>query len=110
MEPVKTRGGGSVSNQVWVTQPRMATCRVVAPKRRLNLWRSAIVVARGKGYRYLIRPWLPSQKGASPVCLHMHHATVSAVATVTFFGAKPVPLWEPSQKGCDLERPQAHHQ
>src|SRR4030095_14915050 len=82
---------GSVSNQVWVTQPRMATCRVVAPKRRLNLWRSAIVVARGKGYRYLIRPWLPSQKGASPVCLHMHHATVSAVATVTFFGAKPVP-------------------
>ena len=52
----------------------------------------------------------PSQKGASPVCLHMHQATLPAAAMLTFFGPRPVPWWEPSQKGWLLECPQAHHQ
>ena len=40
----------------------------------------------------------------------MHQAMEFPEAIVTFFGVSPVPLWEPSQNGCWLERPQAHHQ
>jgi hypothetical protein len=40
--------------------------------------------------------------------LQPHHATVLASVISTFIGAKPVPLCEPSQNGCDFDRPQAH--
>jgi hypothetical protein len=52
--------------------------------------------------------WLPSQNGAFFVCLQPHHATVLAVAISVFKGAKPVPLWEPSQNGWPLDFPHAH--
>jgi hypothetical protein len=43
-------------------------------------------------------------------CLQAHQATVLASVISVFFGAKPVPLCEPSQKGWLWERPHAHHQ
>ena len=52
--------------------------------------------------------WLPSQKQLSCVCLQPHHATVLAPVMSTFFGAKLVPLCEPSQNGWPLDRPHAH--
>jgi hypothetical protein len=54
--------------------------------------------------------WLPSQNGAFFVCLHPHQATVLDSVISAFCGAKPVPLCEPSQNGCDFDRPHAHHQ
>jgi hypothetical protein len=54
--------------------------------------------------------WLPSQKHPIFVCLQPHHATVLASVISVFNGAKPVPLCEPSQNGCDFDRPHAHHQ
>jgi len=56
--------------------------------------------------------WLcdPSHIGLWPECLQPHHAIVFASVTSTFCGAKPLPLCEPSQNGCDFDRPQAHHQ
>ena len=43
-------------------------------------------------------------------CLQAHQATVLGSVISVFKGPRPVPLWEPSQKGWLLERPQAHHQ
>ncbi len=43
--------------------------------------------------------WLPSQKGLLRVCLQAHQATGLASVRSTWRGSKPVPLWEPSQKG-----------
>ena len=48
---------------------------------------------------YGIFAWLPSQNAPFLECLQPHHATVLASARSTFFGAKPEPLWEPSQNG-----------
>lgn len=52
----------------------------------------------------------PSQSGGFAVCLHWHHQMVFFSATSYFTGCRPVPLWEPSQNGGWLERPQEHHQ
>jgi hypothetical protein len=54
------------------------------------------------------REWEPSQKQPSCVCLQPHQATVLASAISVFNGVKPVPLCEPSQNGCDFDRPHAH--
>ena len=54
--------------------------------------------------------WAPSQKGLSPLRLQPHSQTFSCSASSTFIGVKPVSLWEPSQKGWFLDRPQLHHQ
>jgi len=50
----------------------------------------------------------PSQKQSLCECLQPHHATVFDSVISTFLGAKPVPLCEPSQNGCPLDRPHAH--
>ncbi len=52
----------------------------------------------------------PSQSGGFAVCLHWHHQMVFFSATSYFTGCRPVPLWEPSQNGGWLERPQEHYQ
>jgi hypothetical protein len=54
--------------------------------------------------------WLPSQKQPLCECLQPHHATVLVSAISVFNGAKPEPLCEPSQNGCDFDWPHAHHQ
>jgi hypothetical protein len=53
---------------------------------------------------------IPSQKGGFFVCLQPHQATVRDSVITTFTGSKPVPWCEPSQNGCFLDTPQAHHQ
>ena len=50
----------------------------------------------------------PSQKGGFALALHWHKKAVSDVLAINFCGVKFVPLCEPSQKGCVIERPQAH--
>ena len=54
--------------------------------------------------------WLPSHIGRLPVRLQAQNQACSAVAAFHSTGVKAEPLWEPSQNGCFLERPQAHHQ
>jgi len=54
--------------------------------------------------------WAPSQKGLSPLRLQPQSQTFSASVNSIFMGVKPVSLWEPSQKGWFLDRPQLHHQ
>ena len=44
--------------------------------------------------------WEPSQNGGFAVCLHMHQATLRFSVISTFTGENPLPLCEPSQKGC----------
>jgi len=56
------------------------------------------------------RAWLPSQNGVPPVCLQPHQAMLRGSVTSTFFGAKPLPLCEPSQNGWPFDFPHAHHQ
>jgi hypothetical protein len=51
---------------------------------------------------------VPSQNGIVPECLQAHHATVLVSLISTFCGTNGVPLCEPSQNGCDFDRPQAH--
>jgi hypothetical protein len=43
-------------------------------------------------------------------CLHAHHATVLPGLISTSIGENWLPWCDPSQKGCDAERPQVHHQ
>ena len=52
----------------------------------------------------------PSQNGLSSVVLQPHRLKVPELSAVNRTGSRPVPLWEPSQNGCRLLRPQAHHQ
>ncbi len=52
--------------------------------------------------------WVPSQSGGLPLCLQPQKNTFPAASAVYFTGARPVPLCEPSQKGCFFECPQAH--
>jgi hypothetical protein len=54
--------------------------------------------------------WLPSHIGFLPERLQAQNQASSAAAGLYSTGVKPVPLCEPSQNGCDFERPQAHHQ
>jgi hypothetical protein len=54
--------------------------------------------------------WLPSQNGLFFVCLQPHQATVFFAVISVLTGENSVPLCDPSQNGCVLERPQAHHQ
>ena len=54
--------------------------------------------------------WLPSQNGWVLVCLQAHQATVFFSLISVLKGENSVPLCEPSQNGCVLERPQEHHQ
>jgi hypothetical protein len=56
------------------------------------------------------RLWVPSQNAPVPECLQPHQATVLASVNSVFNGDKPVPLCEPSQKGCCADRPHLHHQ
>jgi hypothetical protein len=50
--------------------------------------------------------WEPSQSGDFPVALHPQKNTFLLSSDVNFWGAKPVPLWDPSQNGCLLDSPQ----
>ena len=56
------------------------------------------------------RLWLPSHIGFLAERLQAQNQASSAAAGLYSTGLKAVPLCEPSQNGCDLERPQAHHQ
>jgi len=52
--------------------------------------------------------WLPSHIGCDLVALQPQKNTfVDSVASY-FIGVNSEPLWEPSQKGCELLFPQAH--
>ena len=51
---------------------------------------------------------VPSQKGASALCLQPHRRTSSSALRDELSGSRPVPLCEPSQKGWLAERPQRH--
>src|SRR5262245_44035739 len=53
---------------------------------------------------------VPSQKGRFLVCLQQQKYLCPDLGAVHWTGLKLVTLWLPSQKGCDLESPQAHHQ
>jgi hypothetical protein len=52
----------------------------------------------------------PSHIGFFDERLQAQNHASSPDADLYSMGVKPVPLWEPSQNGCDFERPQAHHQ
>ena len=54
--------------------------------------------------------WLPSHSGGVVVRLQVQNQTSPVVSGLNSRGENAVPLCEPSQNGCDLERPQAHHQ
>jgi hypothetical protein len=52
---------------------------------------------------------VPSQNGLVLACLQPHHATFLAASIFSITGTMPEPACEPSQYGCFLLRPQAHH-
>src|SRR6185436_14736351 len=53
---------------------------------------------------------VPSQVGFLPLRLQTQKAISPAAAALYSTGENSDPLCEPSQNGCFLERPQAHHQ
>ena len=53
---------------------------------------------------------VPSQNGLVLLCLQQQKNFCPDRSAVHWMGVKLVTLWLPSQKGCDFERPQAHHQ
>ena len=53
---------------------------------------------------------VPSQVGFLPLRLQAQKPISPAAAALYSIGENAVPLCEPSQNGCFLERPQAHHQ
>ena len=53
---------------------------------------------------------VPSHIGFLLERLQAQNQASSSAAGLYSTGVKPEPLWEPSQNGCDFERPQAHHQ
>lgn len=58
-------------------------------------------------YRVL---WLPSHRGLFAERLQAQNQTSSEAVGLNSMGEKAVTLCEPSQNGCDLDSPQAHHQ
>ena len=54
--------------------------------------------------------WLPSHSGGVVVRLQVQNQTSPVVSGLNSRGENDMPLCEPSHSGCDLERPQAHHQ
>ena len=54
--------------------------------------------------------WLPSHSGALAERLQVQKNALPVAPGMYSDGVKAVPLCEPSQNGCVLERPQAHHQ
>jgi hypothetical protein len=52
----------------------------------------------------------PSQNGGFFDALHWQRLTLDFSVISSFLGWSPVPLWEPSQNGLWLVRPQEHHQ
>jgi hypothetical protein len=52
----------------------------------------------------------PSHKGDLRVCLQPQNQTVRVASAVYCTGVKVLPLCEPSQNGCALLLPHAHHQ
>ena len=52
--------------------------------------------------------WEPSHMGEFLDCLQVQREQGLFSARVNSTGWMPVPSWEPSQKGWDLERPQLH--
>jgi len=52
--------------------------------------------------------WDPSQNGAFALALQPQKYTFLLASAVNFWGAMPLSLWDPSQKGCLAERPQVH--
>ena len=53
---------------------------------------------------------VPSQWGALPVCLQRQSQALPDSRAVKACGSRPVPACEPSQKGCEAERPQVQNQ
>lgn len=54
--------------------------------------------------------WLPSHIGRAALCLQPQNQTFSDFAALYSTGVNGPPLCEPSQNGCVLLLPQAHHQ
>ena len=51
---------------------------------------------------------VPSQNGAAPVRLQPQKMTSSSRSAVKANGSIALPACDPSQNGCDFERPQRH--
>jgi len=77
---------------------------------RLRAVATAFRLAATGDRRYVRLLCDPSQSGGLAVCLHWQNQTVFFSAISIFTGCRPVPLWDPSQNGGWLERPQEHHQ
>jgi hypothetical protein len=88
----KRVGAGFFGVQIAESGPRVEAKAKVAPPVRYNVL------------------WVPSQKGALPVCLHWQSQASPSFSAVNFFGAKDVPLWLPSQNGWEADLPQAQNQ
>jgi hypothetical protein len=60
-----------------------------------------------RSYSFL---WLPSHNTPLLLCLHPQKYTVQDLTAWCSIGLKELPLWLPSQNGCVVLLPQAHHQ
>jgi hypothetical protein len=74
----------------------------------IDILEDLVVPPRKRDHQSLL--WLPSHIGFLPDRLQVQNQASSAAAGLYSTGVKLLPLCEPSQKGCDFERPQAHHQ
>src|SRR5690348_12037126 len=64
----------------------------------------------GESLKSHTRLWLPSHSGFFALRLQAQKNALVASVALYSIGMKAEPLCEPSQNGCDFERPQAHHQ
>jgi hypothetical protein len=75
---------------------------------RTGLQALAEHIKRGGFFHAHNLEWLPSHKGALAVDLQPQKKTFLLSGASHFTGVIPVPLCDPSQKGCFEDLPQAH--